>query len=158
METDTELAAWYADHVAFDAAIRDKLTDVEPLADLPASILAGMRATAVHTEPKEEVVPERLATPQRSFWLWTETLSIAVAFLVLFAWLDPLSLRGFRAEPGIADASVPAVLAHLTDHYEAFTGFEKEADSWDELSAYFTSNRNYSGLKKSNNPHFKLVL
>ena len=143
VDTDSELAAWFEDQSAFDAAMREKLGGVEPPADLPASILAGMRATAANVEPEveEEIIPDRLATTQRSFWVRPETLSIAAIFLVLFAWIDPLSLRGFRADPGLADASLPPVLAHLTDHYEGFSGFDKESDSWGELSAFLTSNQ-----------------
>lgn len=147
LQKDPELADWYDQNSNFDAEIRAKLSEIDPPEDLPATILAGMRASASHaaeqaTEEAQETTT--VATTQRSFWLRPETLSIAAIFVILFVWADPLSMRGFRAEPGAAAPHVPTVLAHLTDHYETFPGFERVSSDIDDLRAYFHENKIHS--------------
>ncbi|MEM9026703.1 MAG: hypothetical protein AAGB06_07180 [Verrucomicrobiota bacterium] len=141
VEHDPELARWFDEDSRFDAEVRAKLAEIEPPSELPATILAGMRASAIHASREiDEILDERVATTRRSFWLRPETISIAALFIILFAWADPFSMRGFRAEPGAAGPHVPAVLAQFTDHYETFPGFELESNNLDDLKAYFQEN------------------
>ncbi|MGB0371090.1 MAG: hypothetical protein ACPGN3_07030 [Opitutales bacterium] len=141
LETDPELAQWYSENSTFDAEMREKLSDVEPPSDLQTTILAGMRASAAQPHAEETIQEEEpVATTRRSFWLRTETLSIAAIFLIVFLWADPLSMRGFRAEPGAAAEGIPSVLAHLTDHYETFPGFELKSSNLDDLLGHFEAN------------------
>ena len=141
VERDSELARWFDEDSRFDAEVRAKLAEIEPPSELPTTILAGMRASALHPSREiDNILEERVATTQRSFWLRPETISIAAIFVFLFVWADPFSMRGFRAEPGAAGPPVPAVLAQLTDHYETFPGFELESNDLDDLKAYFQEN------------------
>ena len=59
LETDAELRSWFDHQQTEDARIADALQQIQPPADLKASILAGMRAHAAHAaqaQPDDNVV------------------------------------------------------------------------------------------------------
>ena len=71
---DPELAAWFQQERAFDAAVSQKLNEVPVPAELKPSILVGRRMMAV---------------PTRKVWSWGPLLRLAAGFVIFFGviWL-----------------------------------------------------------------------
>lgn len=122
LERDAELQAWFDAEQAFDAQMSQALSSIQAPSDLPASLLAGMRAHQLQ------------AAPQRARQWWRRAgLGIAAAgVLLLVLWSRPAQLAPADS-PVLAQASVPAVLQFLSDRIDGM-----QADSFDQRDSDFT--------------------
>ena len=136
LKQSDELRAWHRSEVAFDQLFQSKVQSIEPPADLRVTILAGMRAGATHRA--ETAALNKVDTTQRSFWAANKWLGLAAAMVVILA---VGSLMRWAPQPGtasnrVAAAHTPALLSYLTDHYTAFSGFDKNSNDAATLVSY----------------------
>ncbi|MFP4157663.1 MAG: hypothetical protein ACLFU4_08610 [Opitutales bacterium] len=151
LETDAELRAWFEAQQTLDARIADVYNEFAPPSDLKASILAGMRAHAVHSRREEEtgaIFPgphneKDRPTASRAWWR-NPWIGIAAVFAVLLALSGVTQQRSAQTpQPGGAtiNAGVPDMIQFLAreiNHLGSRGGFDKASDEPEALRAYLT--------------------
>lgn len=150
LETDAELKAWFEEQQSLDSRIGDCYCELEPPADLKASILVGMRAHAENAKPVVEEEPIPFAQPAGStsqVWWRNPWVGVAAVFAIMFFIVavprEQPATELASAESQVLEANIPAMLQFLAGEIDAVTSrersFAKKSSQPAALQAYLAS-------------------
>lgn len=157
LSQDAELNAWFQEQQALDTKISAAFDQIEPPAELKASILAGMRAHAAQAElligdaveeeqAHEHVLPfprsANKADHRAAFRPWMGiAAALAVAGVVLLLPVRDAStqLANHDAPTNLATAGLPGLIGFLADEISEFkktAPFDKQGAAQTDLQQY----------------------
>ncbi len=148
LETDAELRAWFEEQQDFDSAMCAYMEEVQPPADLKATILAGMRAHQIHAQSTvefqtEEPAPHSEHTRTKAWWLnpWVGIAALFVLMLVIFAAPRNNAKSTQLAQNNVALSGMPPVLTFLSEQIDDLNifKFDKRDSNASELQSYLAS-------------------
>lgn len=150
LDTDPVLKAWFDEQQALDARISESINQIEPPADLKASILAGMRAHAHESARNKEAadLSDSAAYSQSSQSWWRNPwIGMAAVFALLFFVVAiQKGNNGTQVASGDApalQAGIPHMIQFLAGEIDAVTrkqrSFAKKCDQPANLQAYLAS-------------------
>lgn len=161
LSQDAELSTWFDEQQSIDAEVSAELNQIEPPADLKASILAGMRAHAAQAEQQangslegDEALDQSIPFPSQSNsdshrgWLrpWMgAAAALVIAGVILLQTggqqSTQLANNASTNTPAVATAGVPNVIEFLAQQISEFNGskFDKRGNQIDELQSHLAS-------------------
>lgn len=152
LETDAGLKAWFDEQQTLDARIGEALNNIQPPANLKASILAGMRAHSIRSESdKAAIIPGSHnkmddSTTSQAWWR-NPWIGVAAVFALLFAIAaiprDNSSGQFASSEGQTLQAGVPAMIQFLASEIDTIKNdkrsFAMRSDRPESLQAYLAS-------------------
>lgn len=142
LDTDPELAAWFAEQQDFDRKVTESLNSVEAPAGLKASILAGMHMHQKSASQSETSEPAPATTSPA--WWQNPWIGIAAIFVVMFAFMAvPRESNPQLATnaPSNVAAGAPEIFHFLKDQIDQITmeRFELIDTNPSKLNGYLNS-------------------